>query len=316
MKRSKFGVLIGGGGATSLGYHSLSSFLECPKKYQFNQVRKIYEPGVRVPDHFAMGLIFHAGRARWFAHKFDMSLDTWNHIQRDVQKEVESQKLPLNPDVETKTLALMTKYMQHYTLRPKPSPLAAELYIPPTRVFPSLPGTERTARLDDVSRYPEAGDALCIGEAKTTASSVDDTVNQYELHGQPMLQALLWKLWSGGEKKHGPIAGVMLDVIKKPDGQDEAKFERVLIPINDSALEWYAESMAAYILEAKKVEWDSKVRHNTANCTMMYGRARIPCPYRDLCRHGGSASTKYVMEGGKSLKSHEPEPGKEAMPWE
>ena len=307
-------VMLGEGGPSEKGWHRIESFLRCAKEYQFQHVRKISEPLASNPDYFSVGLLVHAGRAQWFALRFEHSASAWSKIVDAVKKAAEENKLPITLNAEQQALSILAQYVEHYRTRVQPDPLAAEYLVGPAPL--ELDGLyERTARLDDVSKYPEAGYRLAIGECKTTGDDINKCVEQYTLHGQPMLQYLLWKMSDQGEKMHGPVAGVVLDVIKKPYGKEPAKFARQFIPISDYAVQWYVKSMTGYLSAASRIEWDSDVPRNVSSCTRLVGRIRVACPYRDLCQYGKSAATRFVTEDGKPLVTWKPSDGKSVPPW-
>jgi hypothetical protein len=310
-------VLLGRGGPSEAGWHSIEDFLRCPKEYQFRHIRKIRTPISQVPDHFAQGLMFHAGRARWFALRFATSEKAWMSIKEATEREAEEQKLPVSLKAKQQVQALLTMYVDNYSRRPLPNPIAAEYKLGPAPMKDGDPfQLWRTARLDDVSHYPEAAGKLCIGESKTTSTSINDCLNQYQLHGQPLLQQVLWRNAQQGQAKFGAVAGIMLDIVKKPYGKDRAQFARVFVPVSDWTVKWYVRSMQGYLRAAAAVSWDADAPRNVSACTRLIGRGRIPCEFRDLCQEGGSASSKYVLASGNSLKSHQPDVGMEKMPWE
>lgn len=305
------------GGATSAGWHSIESFLRCPKEYQFKMVRGIHTPLVQTPDHFAVGSLYHAGRARWFALRFASDEAAWQKIKDAVQEESAVQKLPVSLDAERRALGLLQEYVDHYSRLPLPKPVAAEYFVGPAPMVKGDPFMlHRTARLDDVSFYPEAGGKLCVGESKTTSTDLNDTINQYTLHGQPILQLVLWKMSPNGEAKYGPAAGIMLDIVKKPYGRDRCKFVREFVPVTDYTLQWYVRNMQRHLRAAAQIDWNADATRNIGSCTRMVGRARIACEFRDLCRFGKDGTSQYVMGDGQSLRSHKPEEGKEKYPWE
>lgn len=297
-------VLVGSakGGASAAGWHAIEAFLRCPKEYQFKHVRGLRRPSLVTPDPLAFGQMAHAARAAWLASKCAPISKCWPAVQKAVADCHLDAPLPIRQEAETNCLALMAEYIKHWSTRPHPKALATEYPLGPAPLDESHPFFfYRTARLDDVSVYPEAGNALCIGEFKTTSVSVADCVQQYTLHGQPLLQWLLWKMAPQGEAMHGPIKYVMLDVAVKPYGDKKPSFARVALPLEDHALTWYVESMYGYLKAASRVERDSNVPRNVTACTRLIGRGRFPCEYRDLCAHGSSARTAYVGKNGESL---------------
>lgn len=310
-------VLLGGGGASPAGYHQIESFLRCPKEYQFAHVRGLREPQATNPDYFSIGSLFHAGRARWFANKFDCSDASWDSIRDAVQAEALLQKLPVTIGAERKALALLQEFVGHWSKRPRPQPVAAEYLVGPVAIQEGDPFfLWRSARLDDLSRYPEAGGKLCIGESKTTSTSIADTVNQYTLHGQTLMQLATYNAAPNGRALYGPVAGIVLDVTKKPYGTEKAQFGRTFIPVSETALEWFIASMRHHLKQASQVDWDTPVPRNPSACTRQLGRMRAPCPFRDLCQHGKSASVKYVLRDGSSLRTFRPQKGMTVAPWD
>jgi hypothetical protein len=310
-------VLLGKGGATEAGWHSIESFLRCPKSYQFKHIRKLREPQTQTPDHFAFGQMFHAGRARWFSLKFETGTDAWEKVLEAVAEAREEANLPVSHKAERNVLRHLEAYMQHYSIRPKPTPIAAEYKLGPVPLIDGDPFfLYRTARLDDVSKYPEHGGRLLIGESKTTSTSLDDTVNQYELHGQTMLQALLWRNDPQGAAKYGKVDGVLMDVvIKAQSDKDRPKFGRQFVPITDHQLNWFAHNLRNYLMAAAGVGWDTITPRNPSGCTYMAGRARIPCEFRDICRYGKSAAGKFVFADGSSVAAWKPSDDKQTPPW-
>ncbi len=316
-------------GPTREGWHSFESAWRCLKEYQFQHVRKIRQPQAQTPDYFAVGLLFHAARACWFSNNFDTSPKTWTLINEAVQAESAKQRLPVSLNAEKRALELTQLYMNHWSRLPKPKVLAAEYDIGPATLLTNMEELERhengmhsgavsytrTARLDDVSRYPEGQNQLFIGESKTTSTSIADTVNQYRLHGQPLLQYALWSTAPQGEKKHGPVAGVMLDIIKKPYEGKKPEFAREPLYFTPEVREWFVKAVHQKLRDVAAVTWDTDVDRNPSACTRQVGRARIECPYRDLCLHGRSASVKYVFEDGNSLVTWKRGEGREVAPW-
>jgi hypothetical protein len=273
---------------------------------------------VQLPDHFAVGSLHHAARARWFACRFDLSEATWKKIVDAVEAEAHTQRLPVTLKAEQVTLGFFRQYMDYWSKRALPTPLLAEYEIGPAPLEAGDPAMfNRTARLDDVSRYAEGGNDLWIGEAKTGSDSVDSIFNTYFLHGQPILQAVLWKVAPQGEAKHGPVKGVMLDAMQKGYGSDKCKFGRRAIIVPDHVVGWYAKNLKWYLQHVAAIDWDTWVPRNITACVRAVGRGKIECEYRDLCAGGRSATMGYVMgEKGEALQKWQPSPGRTVPPWE
>lgn len=309
-------VILGKGGVTSAGWHSVADAFRCLKAYQLAKVRGVRVPSAQTPDHFAVGQLFHAGRARWFAHRFKRDDKTWASVQGAVEGAAVEAELPVSQQAVQNALSYLTQYMDHYSVRPLPNPVAAEYLLGPSPLVNGDPvSLHRTARLDDASYYMEAGGKLCVGESKTTSTSIDDTVKQYELHGQTLLQLALWKMDPKGEAMHGPAAGIMLDVTVKGYKGTRCKFGRVFLPISDHALSWYVAALRQKLQQVAAINWDTRVPHNPAGCTYMAGRSRVDCTFKDLCRHGRSATGQYVLAGGTSMLDKKAWKG-ETPPWE
>jgi hypothetical protein len=310
-------VLLGEGGPTEAGWHSIEAFLRCPKEYQFRHIRKMSQPLAQTPDYFAFGILFHAGRARWFANKFDTSPKSWQSVVDAVQQETTASHLPISAKVTERVLFHLQEFMAYYSKRPRPTPVAAEYKLGPT---PLIKGDSfflwRTARLDDVSKYPEHGMKLCIGESKTTSTTLNDLFNQYELSGQTMLQALLWQNDPNGAAKYGPVEGILLDGVVKAYGKkDKPKFGRQFIPITKHQLDWFSLNLRGYLKAAASVDWNADAPRNVSACTRLIGRGRIACDYRDLCRYGKSAALKFVFEDGGSVSRWQPSEAEHVAPW-
>lgn len=310
-------VIEGESGASEAGWHKLVAGLRCLKEYQFAHVRGIRRPESHTPDYFAIGSMLHAGKARWFARNFATDVKTWASMQEAMLQECEKQKLPVSSQARARGERYMDEYVQHWSRQPLPTPVATEYLLGPTPLNPGDPKElHRTARLDDVSKYPEALYGLCIGETKTTSGTVNDCIKQYSLHGQPSMQMLLWKMDPLGERRFGPIVGVILDVVRKGEPGKRSSFHREFIPVSPFVQSWLGASLRGYLKAMAAIDWDSDAPRNIAMCTRMEGRARVGCDFQDLCLRGPSGTTKYVLQDGSSLQKHKPESGKERMPWE
>lgn len=310
-------VIVGGGGVSPAGYHSIETGLWCGKNYQFANIRGLFKPQHQTPDYFGVGLCFHAGRARWFSLRFATDAKAWLSIEEAITLESENQRLPISLNAVATTLKYMKEYVANWERRPRPKPIVAEHLLGPTALVAGDPFTLwRTARIDDASHYPEAGGKLCIGEAKTTGGSINDCVNQYTLHGQPMLQLCLWEMDPNGAAKYGPAAGVMLDVLAKGYGGKKSSFARVFVPTPQHAMTWFRQEFRRELREIAAIEWDSEPHRRITSCTRMMGKARIECQFRELCMHGKSASGNYVMRDGSSLLKFKPDVERKKMPWE
>lgn len=291
-------------GASIAGWHNISTFVRCPQEYLFSQVRGISVPRTLMPDPLAIGTLFHEGRAHWFKSGFPMDTQYWERLKKYINKSADTSNPPMRVDAITRTLSYLSQYIAHWGMRAKPEPVVVEQEVGPAPLQKDDPFfLFRTFRPDDVSFYPEANGKLCIGELKTTSVGVDDAVNEYTLHGQTMLQYLIWRMAKNGEAKHGPVSHIMMDVVVKGYGKDKCTFGRHPLVITDYALNWYAQSMRGYLKAAQLVEYNTSVPRNITACTRLIGRARVPCQFRDLCQFGKSAANRYVDRDGLGLSN-------------
>lgn len=314
--KNEHGVLVGKGGVTQAGWHSVEAILRCQKEYQFKHVRKIKKPESETKEAFAIGLIVHAGRGTWLANRCATNDKVWQQIKEAAKRECELQKLPITPKGEQYGLRYVTEYIEHWSRFPKPRALAVEHLVGPAPFAEGDPFyLYRTARLDDVSVYAEAGNALSIGELKTTSATVAEVTKTYELHGQPIIQHLLYRLSEVGRQLLGPVTGTVLDVVQKGYGKEKSKFGRVFVTASDHVVGWYVPSMQHHLRLAAGMEWDSTPPRNISACTRAVSGRAVSCEYKELCMYGASATGKYVMGEGQSLKSWKPGPGKTQAPW-
>lgn len=303
------------GGATSNGWHQIQDFLICAMKYKLGQVCGLRQPVLQTSDPLAKGQLFHEGRAWWYDHKFATNAKAWAQLQEHVKMVAHATNPPIAQRAITETLSYLEQYIAHWSILPLPTPIGAEYSLGPAPLKKDDPWwLYRTARLDDVSYYPEARGKLCIGECKTTSVGIDDCENEYTLHGQLLMQFMLWRMSDNGEKKHGPISHVLLDVVKKGYGGDKCTFARVPVQVTHTALAWYVPSMQHYLTQAARVSETTPVPRNPSACTRQIGRMRVPCEFRDLCKFGSPAASKYVNRDGISASTLYAD--REVKPWD
>ncbi len=295
-------------GASAAGWHNIQTFLRCPKEYQLSVIRKVSVPRTLLPDPLAIGSLFHEGRAHWFKSGFPTGPKYWETLKAYINKSADTQPVPIRAEAINRTLSYLEQYCTHWAMRAKPTVLDAEYELLASPLLDGDPASmNRTARLDDVGQYPEANMKLCIGECKTTSVGVDDCVNEYTLHGQPMLQFKLWQMAKNGAMKHtkkwGPVGHVLLDIVVKGYGKERCTFGRHALVITDYSMSWYINSLRRYIEAANEVKYDTDVPRNITACTRLSGRARVPCQYRELCQFGKPAANRYVDSKGDGLSN-------------
>lgn len=304
------------GGASGLGYSEIEPYLRCPKEYQLKAVRGIRRTSDTTPGYLALGTFVHAGRARWLASKQRTDDATWQAIIADVRKAREELEKPCDDETENTAMRYLQEYVEHWSVRPKADIVAVEHLLGPV----SLDGSDdplmnRTARLDDFGIYQEAG-GMAIGECKTTSTSVADCVNQYTLHGQPILQKILWDMSPQGAPVYGSTRGTILDVIVKGYGGKRCKFARVFIETTARSQAWWLKGLIQTLKLRNQVDWNSNETRNVNNCTRLIGRGRVACEFRDLCQHGRGAAIDFSLKDGTPLINWKPTEGQLVHPWD
>jgi len=297
-------------GATNFGWHDIAPLPRCPRSYQLARVMGVRPFRRFVPDYMSVGLIVHAGRAQLLhdGYKGELWREATTRFPTTFQK---AEGEPLDPSALPVALKCMEVYVAHWRVRPHPTPLAVEHELAPRGLVPDAPTwAHRSARLDSIEEW---GGRIYIGEMKTTSKGGASVAAEYALHGQILLQAALW----GPEenRKFGPLAGILLDVITKPSGKRGPQVsERKPIPITDlsHALTWFRRDFHAWVMQASTVKWDDRVEHRISSC----GR----CEFRMLCQRGKAASGLYTfldVDGArKPLVAFKPSEGRRTPPWE
>lgn len=313
-------VLVGTGGPTEKGYHQFERWLRCAKEDQLSRVRRIVRPAEQTSDALAIGSFFHAGRAMWFRLGQKTDGKTWQKITEHIAKEADNLKRPNTGKALATATGYVKEYCNFWALRPssRPTIKAIEYKLGPGLFAPTESedvNEMRTARLDDLGLYQEAGGKLVIGECKTTSGSINDVVSEYTLHGQIMLQQLLYKHTPQGQAKFGPISGTVLDICVKGYGGKRCQFAREFIPLRPVALQWFQRDLLVFLSRFSKTTWNTQTERRTTSCTRRYGRMLKACDYRELCMHGRSATGGYRFEDGRSLLTWKPEEGMQVHPW-
>lgn len=289
-------------GASVAGWHNISTFLRCPKEFQLSQVRGISTPRTQQPDPLAIGSLFHEGRSHWFQSGFPTGLPYWEKLKKYINKSADTSNPPIRIEAINRTLSYLEQYCSYWSMRALPTPVLVEKEVGPAPLAKDDPfHLFRTFRPDDISRYPEVQNNLCIGECKTTSVGIDDAVNEYTLHGQPMMQQIIWSMAKNGAAMYGEATHVLLDVIVKGYGKEKCKFGRHAIPFTQFSQQWYIQSMRGYLRASQMIEYDTDVPRNITACTRLVGRARVPCQFRALCQFGKSAAARYVDRDGNGL---------------
>lgn len=302
-------------GPSLWGWHSGDeTFWRCEQEGVFKFIRKVLKAGKReTPRAMAIGLLFHAGRARWFSEGF---LDTevgWASIYEAVRQEGEKQPLPIPVGAEQDALNLLRQYVDHYKSLPKPKVLAAEIEVGPLATFPGS-SELHTNRLDDLSTYPDFAHAEALGEAKTTSGKPNTVYAHYNAnHGQLLKQMLVVTeaIRQGILKIIKAPIGIVLDVAQKGYGGDKAHFERFLVTIEPYQLEWFARDLERTrqrrrelerIEADRDIEGDVGAKRNVTACRRLVSGdggqyIAVDCEFLSLCKFGRAAAAEYVVNG-------------------
>jgi hypothetical protein len=300
--------------ASPAGWHSIAEGFLCEQSWVFRELRKVRKLVKKGGSHFAVGTLFHAGRAAWFKGGFKpFSEVIVFKMAEDEEKETYSAQ------EKEGAHALLQDYMEHWAKFSKPRVLAvehtfrADLFKATGKL--GLFG-RRTARLDDLSVYPEAGNRLAIGEAKTTSEPISKVITEYgPTHGQILMQAAVVK-GDPAARKYGPLSGVVLDVVRKKynksgGGIVGAECARHFTPHYTHALSWFSENLR--LLASRLSVIDAKgvgLRNHTA-CQRPrrgeFGTNFYECEYATLCAHGKTGASEYIYgEKASSLTTAPP----------
>lgn len=284
----------------------------CPKEYQYARIRKVREFSPFLSAPLSIGLLLHAARAQWLYD--NRKGDLWRERMVAYAKDVEENEKGLHPASMPIAVQTFEAYEAFWRVRPPTQVLAVEHELKPRALTPEQqkPGMQwswRGARLDSIEKHQGK---VWIGEFKSTSDAPQRVTDIYTLNGQTLLQAALW----GKEEteKFGPLAGILLDVLKKPRGKSKPKaYPRVQMPLSqmEHALKWFRKDFAMWVMQSSMIEWNTGVERRPV-CMRSYG----PCEYRTLCLRGRAGSNRFILEDGTKLAQWQPSPGKEVPPWE
>lgn len=298
-------------GASVAGWHAIESAFRCEQEWVFRQ-RGVHALVKGDPSAMHIGILVHAGRAEWFLRGFKSF-----PLAPVFEKAAHEDKLTLTDAVKENATVLVDAYLNHWSKRPLPKPVAVEKTFS-ARLFDAAGKLgifgKRTARLDDVSVYPEAMNRLCLGELKTTSGTVAQLVEEYELHGQLGMQHAVFKKSLEGAVKLGEPWGHMLDVVIKKWAKGGgrivgAECQRVPMPMPDWYANYFAENLRRLCSMLAVQDIQAPAIRRLTSCSRPrrdeYGVHHYACEYRKLCRHGKTAGGEYVM-GAKSLHNAPP----------
>lgn len=291
-------------GASEKGWHEIEPFVRCPQEYKFRRVLQLRQKAPFMADALSTGICVHAARAQWLHDKYKG--DDWRRAIAVAVKAHEDAGQPLAPAASAVALDCMQAYVNHWSLRPKPIPLAVEYTIAPRALTPDAPTwTWRSARLDSIERYRGK---VWIGECKTTSAHAGQVERRYRLHGQLLLQCALW----GDEEnqRFGPLAGILLDVIVKPSGKRPAKAcARIPVPLSEltPAIEWFKRDFPQWIMQASLIDWNTRPQRRPTACEN--------CDFNHICRKGRAGTAGFIFPDGSKVSDWTPTEERTLPPW-
>src|SRR5882672_5902829 len=222
------------GGASVDGWSKISDFMRCPYRYQqFHEIPKDDSQLVQLgqkPSALEIGTLYHATLACHYAGSCKPLAHTRNvYDGYPTALELVNRVTALGGDtaITSECERLYLAYFNHYG-NPHDegfSPLAIEL--------PAGTAGVHTCRFDLLA---ERDGGTWIVEHKTASRETRDVLESWWLDGEIIGEVYGYKL-SGLEKVHGPLVGVLVNVVIKTQ---VPKFRRIEVVIPDSLLERYA----------------------------------------------------------------------------
>ena len=298
-------------GHSGLGWHQISSFVECPKKYQFQTVRQIGLASEYTPDYFSYGTLAHGARAQWLMD--GRRGDNWKRQIRRLAERMGEAGEMVDHAVIRDVLRDFQLYTEFWAVRPTTETLAIEHRLDPRGLVPDAPPwLHRTSRFDSVARWQRG---TWIEEFKTTATGSKRVQELYSTDGQIFL---MMSLWSELEiKKWGELEGVLIYPLVK--GR-KWKVGAPPIPIRRKAvlhgLEDFKRDFPFWVMASGTIQWNDRVEKRRTACVGKHG----PCPLIEMCTRGRDGAAKYVFtdgpQKGESVMKWKPTQGKEVPPWD
>lgn len=290
-------------GPTPYGWHTLlATYARCPKEYEYEVVLGIRPPDPPNLSALYVGILFHAGRAAHFRNQ-------------DVEVEVRlaAKALPNQTeagDAMPRALALVHEYRNWWAASTQPTVIGVEYELGPVKLWPkaALPSS---ARLDLVARYHQYGNGLWWSEAKTTSAEPASVIAEYRLHPQILYGMCVWDAAPQGRAIHGPLAGVVLDIVRKGYGGARPTFTRVPLTVTETAKKWFRTWVRRALYERNRIVMRKQHgRRNPLACTRFHGRMRTECPYLPLCARGKAGAVGFTLLDGTPIAEDPRQPWK------
>lgn len=288
-------------GPTKHGFHAGDESMSiCERLYYLKHLMKVSIIGqISVKDAMAVGLLAHAGRARWFKLNFATTPDAWTSIRAAIVQEAERQPLPVEPGSEARAVELLHEYVSFWATKPKPVVLAAEMQLGPVKLWDDSDEVA-TSRPDDLSQYLESAGVPAFGDMKTTSAPISDVVKYYDAnHGQFLMEHAIYRALG---QPNGETRTVVLDVARKEYGtkhtSPEKRFQRVPITIEDHQIRSFLSALKERRKRRREIDSGAAPTPNFSACTrVVAGGIVVRCEYTELCKYGRSAAARYSVNG-------------------
>lgn len=282
-------------GPSIAGFHKIVDFFRCPQEWKFRHIIQIEPKNKEEKTALQIGVLAHIGRADFFAKQCKGTVDS---AHKAIQKYVQKSGGVYKAEAEREACRLMSAYIEHWSAQPLPLVRAVEYEIGPAPLAINDPlYAFRTARLDDLSNYPDALNKLCIGDLKTTSDSISATMNEYRQNGQFITYNILYRMAKEGQLVFGPIHGIMIDICTK---EAVPKFHRELITVTPFQEKWFTAAMQAHLRVSSQITTRTPTPRNVTQCARSVSRkGSFMCDYHDLCHYGGSRVNMYTDKQGE-----------------
>lgn len=275
-------------GPTRYGWHSGDEdVLRCQKEYQLSKVLGVAVAGA-TKSAYNVGVLFHAGRARWFTLRFKSDDATWDSIVAALNDEAEAQPHPVSDKDKAFALAITRQYVAWWGAQPKPRPMATEKLLGPVNFGD---GELHTVRVDDVSYY---SGGMAIGEGKTSSGSPSNVIAHYERNGGQLIKQMA--VYKAAGEPFGPVGGIVLDVVRKGYGGRPCEFKRDFITITDRQVYAMIEALRIGRANRRRIDAGGHAERSW-QCNRVAGGVVVACPFVDLCKYGKAAAMKYTIAG-------------------
>ena len=295
---------ITGGGPSALGYHTISTAYECPRKAELvalnlHKKRVIDEFS---EDHFGaleIGLILHDKLAERIVWGTDHALDSLA-------------ALPLPEDLGTKLRGMLIQYDRRWPVERGEDGSFVDLnsrddeYFPlkylgvETEVVTDIRGwggegsLVRTVRYDAVVAPTRGEKCVYSLEHKSSSRGGDGEVEPYRTSFA--VQCALWNANAALVAKHGPMLGVIPDFLVKTMVPRCERY-RIREPSMDH------QQMALEYLRLREVIWFPESRIGAPKMLhACFGRYNSKCEYMDLCWDGAEGSYETRADKAHNLR--------------